>query len=610
MYLFRPRASRRVAPVQNEPAQAHHEDESATAGAEQPTGKKSFWRASLDACHGRWMSPRISTGASASSSRGSGSASPAGDRPSSFGSTAATHLATPGCPVVPAPLVTAKPSALYNKYAEELADALLLQEDLMRRCSETAKEVGLSTGATSSRAASSASGLQAGTCTDEVQLPGCLGEAQAIHGQSTCAMESHASALTDTFSQGLCASWRNSDLGRGESAGRPSLNPAEEGNAEQPEALPRRSGAEQGCRGQPDSSSAAPVACLDLAEEEQPQRPLGSSAQALCNIPVGILGDSARRLRATSWSPDPGTPVANAIFGQGAGAALLFHLPRADLFQELEKVSELGHGGFGNVFLVRDAANVSQFALKVIPKERVGSKAREENLAREITLTQRLGHPNVMRLHQIVQTEDSFQLLLDFAGIQNLFHFQQAQEHKVFAPNRASQIFRQIAEAVAHCHARGVVHRDLKHENVVVREPFVATLVDFGTANLTTAPCERVGTAAFMAPEVLEVQRNGFDAGRADVWSLGVLLLEALRGLDFLLRQLKWKGKLKANDPVFPRKLRRYLSKGGTLMQAVRRKLEVGPALEALVQGMLSLDVQSRWDAAQVVSSEWLQEMP
>jgi len=333
----------------------------------------------------------------------------------------------------------------------------------------------------------------------------------------------------------------------------------------------------------------------------------GSAPQApLSGVAQQGLQRWARLLRsegAARWS--------SQRLAGGARCGRLEQLPKATWLPRLQLGTALGVGAQGTVFLVRDQGKSRNFALKVVDKDNTlqGQPEKVAGLLREVQILQQLDHPNVVRLHEAAQTDDSVLLLMDFAGMRNLFEHQQTLAGKVFATTDARRVHQQMASAVHHCHARGVVHRDIKQENVVVRSgELVVVLVDFGGAHDGEAPCEQVGTLQFMAPEVMALMEADYDARKADVWSVGILLLEMLCGLNFIPRLLQWGEEPKSNDPSLPCSLWNFLGMEGELPRAMRRTLHVSEALEGTMCGLLCPRVQRRWTAAQALASAWLQE--
>jgi len=309
--------------------------------------------------------------------------------------------------------------------------------------------------------------------------------------------------------------------------------------------------------------------------------------------------------------PEPQN-VANQPAAVGAAVVQVQDLPRAHWHELLQEVRALGAGTFGSVCLMHDPVKKADFAVKKILKTRLdGRRDIQASLCREIGLLQRLRHTHVLRLHRAGQTDDAIVLQMNFAGRYNLYRVQKAQDDVRFIPSDAQLILEQLAHALDYCHGMGVVHRDLKHENIAVTKTAegdaIFTLVDFGSAHEIAAPCEHVGTVSFMAPEVLALDAMGFDARKADVWSLGILLLEMLCGLNFLPNLFGWAKRASPSDPSLPADIRRFLSKQGSLTHAMEQQLPVSNSLNLLMNSMLCLSIPHRWTAAWVTAAAWLQ---
>ena len=189
----------------------------------------------------------------------------------------------------------------------------------------------------------------------------------------------------------------------------------------------------------------------------------------------------------------------------------------------------IGHGGMSTVYLADQTSLDRKVALKIMLAEALAdevSRARFENEARTIA---RLQHPNIVGIHEVGRTEDG----LPFYSMPFL-----ARGHLAQRPLRGDQpkvaaIVRQLLHALDYAHVRGVVHRDVKAENVLFDETERPMLADFGIAlrrgsnpRLTNAGLA-VGSTAYMPPE----QARGQDVDRrADLYSMGVLTWEMLVG--------------------------------------------------------------------------------
>jgi eukaryotic-like serine/threonine-protein kinase len=189
----------------------------------------------------------------------------------------------------------------------------------------------------------------------------------------------------------------------------------------------------------------------------------------------------------------------------------------------------LGAGGFGTVHAARDERLGRDVAVKVIP----AGSATPERAQREALAAARLEHPAVVGVFDAGEDADARYLVSELvrgAPLDRLLADGRLSDRDVLAVGLA------VAEGLAHAHARGVVHRDVKPQNVLVPdrpEGAVAKLADFGVAHLAgdeplTRTGDVVGTLAYMAPE----QADGLPVdARADLYSLALVLYEALAGV-------------------------------------------------------------------------------
>ena len=192
----------------------------------------------------------------------------------------------------------------------------------------------------------------------------------------------------------------------------------------------------------------------------------------------------------------------------------------------------LGAGGFGTVWLARDERLDREVAVKIVPRARVvGGR-----LEREARATARLAHPGIVTLYEAAVDDEGAYLVSELVRGCTL--------DALLADGRLSDrdvivIAIALCDALAHAHAQGVVHRDVKPSNVLVPDSpaspaQVAKLTDFGVARVIggdslTLTGDVIGTLAYMAPE----QAEGRDAGAAaDLYSLALVVYEALTGTN------------------------------------------------------------------------------
>ncbi len=190
-------------------------------------------------------------------------------------------------------------------------------------------------------------------------------------------------------------------------------------------------------------------------------------------------------------------------------------------------VRPLGTGGSGSVWLARDERNGIEVALKIVPREgKAASRAEREALA-----AARLRHERCLRAYAFERDDGHVYIAYEYVPGKTVREAMRAGE---LDDRSAVEAAAQILEGLAHAHARGIVHRDVKPSNVLLKEgdEVSVRLLDFGLAQMQeaetlTAAGDVPGTLAYIAPERLA----GQDATTAaDVWGVGVMLWEALAG--------------------------------------------------------------------------------
>jgi predicted ATPase/DNA-binding SARP family transcriptional activator len=195
---------------------------------------------------------------------------------------------------------------------------------------------------------------------------------------------------------------------------------------------------------------------------------------------------------------------------------------------------ELGRGGMAVVFLARDLKHDREVALKMLLPE-VGAALGRERLEREILVTARLQHPNILPLHDSGEVGGTLYYVMPYVAGESLRA--RLTRERALPVDEALRLTREVADALDHAHARGVVHRDIKPENILLADGH-AVVADFGiakalsaaatAANSVTATNMIIGTPAYMAPE--QVAGDASVDGRSDVYSLACVLYEMLAG--------------------------------------------------------------------------------
>ena len=195
------------------------------------------------------------------------------------------------------------------------------------------------------------------------------------------------------------------------------------------------------------------------------------------------------------------------------------------LSDRYELLGELGRGGMGVVYLARDPRLNREVAVKILPPALL-TPASEERFQREAELVARMDHPAIVPIYDIGQHEGSFYFVMPVVRGTNLRQFLREGPRSL---GEIIEIVTQVADALDYSHGRGIIHRDVKPENIMVTQEegsLRARVMDFGLAkaasehNLTKTGT-LIGTVLYLSPE--QVTARDLD-GRSDIYSLGTVL--------------------------------------------------------------------------------------
>jgi predicted Ser/Thr protein kinase len=208
------------------------------------------------------------------------------------------------------------------------------------------------------------------------------------------------------------------------------------------------------------------------------------------------------------------------------------HLAR--LFPQLDILELLGVGGMGAVYKARQKGLDRLVAVKILPPEVGRDPAFAQRFTREARAMARLSHPNIVAVHDFGQTDGLFYFIMEYIDGANL---RQAIQAGHIEPEAALAIVPQICDALQYAHDEGIVHRDVKPENVLLDTKGRVKITDFGLAKLLkleptdlslTRTQQVMGTPRYMAPEQMTASHDVDH--RADIYSLGVVFYELLTG--------------------------------------------------------------------------------
>lgn len=211
--------------------------------------------------------------------------------------------------------------------------------------------------------------------------------------------------------------------------------------------------------------------------------------------------------------------------------------------KKIEKIGDyvvgrtLGKGSFGKVKYGVHVQSKKPYALKFVETSRIKSEKEKLNMYREIRIQKLLNHENIVKIEDVIESQDVTCIVMQYVGGRDLL------EHIVangrLKEREACSLFRQMISGIEYCHSNFVIHRDLKPENILMNETLDTIKInDFGLSNfmkpgsLMETFC---GSPLYASPEI--IRKENYIGPEIDVWSLGVILYTMVTGL------FPWNGK-------------------------------------------------------------------
>ena len=210
-------------------------------------------------------------------------------------------------------------------------------------------------------------------------------------------------------------------------------------------------------------------------------------------------------------------------------------LQSGDRLGKYEIRKKLGQGGMGTVYLAFDPMIEREVAIKVLPPHVASQPQALDRFLSEARATGRLNHSNVVAIYDIAQEEDVYYIVMELVRGGSAAEF--VASRRKIDWRRACEIAAGASEGLAAAHAAGLIHRDIKPDNLMLTDEGVVKVVDFGLAKLVdianqsklglTAAGQMLGTPHYMSPE--QFQGNRVDA-QSDVYNMGATLYTLLTG--------------------------------------------------------------------------------
>uniref|UniRef100_A0A8R1TWT3 MAP/microtubule affinity-regulating kinase 3 n=1 Tax=Onchocerca volvulus TaxID=6282 RepID=A0A8R1TWT3_ONCVO len=188
----------------------------------------------------------------------------------------------------------------------------------------------------------------------------------------------------------------------------------------------------------------------------------------------------------------------------------------------------IGKGNFAKVKLAKHIPTGIEVAIKIIDKTALNPGSLHK-LFREVKIMKQLDHPNIVKLYQVMETENTLYLVMEYASGGEVFDYLVA--HGRMKEKEARAKFRQIVSAVQYLHQKNIIHRDLKAENLLLDSDMNIKIADFGFSNQFVIGNKLdtfCGSPPYAAPELFQGKK--YDGPEVDVWSLGVILYTLVSG--------------------------------------------------------------------------------
>lgn len=253
-------------------------------------------------------------------------------------------------------------------------------------------------------------------------------------------------------------------------------------------------------------------------------------------------------------------------------------------------VRHIGEGSFGKVYKAISVLTGKEVAIKKFDKVEIKTEMAKQKIFQEARILTMLDHPNVARMLEVFENKGNIFCVMEYAKEGDILNLMKRKGP--LPEDLARIIIIQVAHGLKHCHSKRVLHRDIKLDNVLLCDNYIAKICDFGISKVVKKGeiiREDCGTPAYTAPEV--VSGNGYSGFQADVWSLGIMLFVMVTG------------KVPFKDQTKSLEILHQLIKKGEF--SFPNNVVLSDNLKDLISKMLIVDPEKRIKIDEIIDHPW-----
>jgi carbon catabolite-derepressing protein kinase len=176
--------------------------------------------------------------------------------------------------------------------------------------------------------------------------------------------------------------------------------------------------------------------------------------------------------------------------------------PRQRIIGDYQIIRTIGQGTFGKVKLACHKITRQTVAVKILVKGRMTQEELQRAL-REIDILKKLHHPNIAALYDVIEDDSAINIVMEYCS-QTLFDY--IKQNRCLTEEKSREMFKEILSAIQYCHSHNIIHRDIKHDNILLDDKGNCKIIDFGLSNFVEEGKSRAtfcGSPAYCSPEMV-----------------------------------------------------------------------------------------------------------